>query len=96
MRVIRISINAGHTAKGPGYGAEYKGFRKSEINRDVVKALIPKLKKIGHTVHNSTVDSATSSSAYFVTNPIERSVMSPFVLCPRKRSPRRRTRRYSY
>lgn len=82
--------------EGSGYGAEYKGFRESEINRDVVKALIPKLKKLGHTVHNSTVDSATSSSAYFVTNPIERSVMSSLVLCPRKRSQCRRTRRYSY
>jgi N-acetylmuramoyl-L-alanine amidase len=30
----------------------------------VVKALIPKLQKLGHTVHNSTVDKATSNSAY--------------------------------
>ena len=62
--IIRISVNAGHTASGPGYGAEYKGFRESEINRAVVKALIPKLQKLGHTVHNSTVDKATTNSAY--------------------------------
>lgn len=64
MLAIKISINAGHTATGAGYGAEYKGFRESEINRAVVKALIPKLKKLGHTVHNSTVDKAVTSSAY--------------------------------
>ena len=62
--IIRISVNAGHTAAGAGYGAEYKGFRESEINRAVVKALIPKLKKLGHTVHNSTVDKATTNKAY--------------------------------
>ena len=64
MRIIRISVNAGHTATGAGYGAEYKGFRESEINRAVVKALIPKLKKLGHTVHDSTVDKAATNSAY--------------------------------
>ena len=30
----------------------------------MVKALIPKLKKLGHTVHNSTVDTAPTNSAY--------------------------------
>ena len=64
MLTIKISINAGHTASGAGYGAVYKGFRESEINRAVVAALIPKLKKLGHTVHNSTVDKATSTNAY--------------------------------
>lgn len=64
MIVIKISINAGHTSSGAGYGAEYKGFRESEINRAVVSALIPKLKALGHTVHNSTVDKASSSNAY--------------------------------
>lgn len=64
MRAIKISINAGHTATGAGYGAEYKGFRESEINRAVVKSLIPKLQKLGHTVHNSTVDKATTNKAY--------------------------------
>lgn len=61
---MKISINAGHTAKGPGTGAVYKGFNESELTRKVVKALIPKLKKNGHVVHNSTVDSAASQSAY--------------------------------
>ena len=64
MLNIKISINAGHTATGAGYGAVYKGFRESEINRAVVKALIPKLKKLGHTVHNSTVDKASTNNAY--------------------------------
>ena len=64
MLLIRISVNAGHTASGPGYGAEYKGFLESQINRAVVKALIPKLQKLGHTVHNSTVDKASTNTAY--------------------------------
>jgi N-acetylmuramoyl-L-alanine amidase len=61
---IKISINAGHTKAGAGYGAVYKGFRESEINRAVVSALIPKLQKLGHTVHNSTVDKASTNKAY--------------------------------
>lgn len=64
MRAIKISINAGHTKAGAGYGAVYKGFRESEINRAVVCALIPRLLKLGHTVHNSTVDKAETSQAY--------------------------------
>lgn len=64
MLTIRISINAGHTTSGAGYGAEYKGFRESEINRAVVNALIPKLKKLGHTIHISTVDKAATNTAY--------------------------------
>ena len=61
---MKISVNAGHTAKGPGYGAAYKGFNESEITRKVVAALIPKLKKRGHVVHNSTVDVAASQNDY--------------------------------
>jgi N-acetylmuramoyl-L-alanine amidase len=61
---MKITVNAGHTAKGAGYGAAYKGFNESEITRAVVKALIPKLKKRGHVVHNSTVDEAASQNAY--------------------------------
>lgn len=61
---MHISINAGHTAKGPGSGAVYKGFNEGEITREVAKALKAQLRAKGHTVHDSTVDSATSSSAY--------------------------------
>ncbi len=64
MLTIKISINAGHTVAGAGYGAVYKGFRESEINRAVAAALIPKLHALGHTVHNSTVDKATTTQAY--------------------------------
>ena len=64
MLTIKISINAGHTVGGAGYGAVYKGFRESEINRAVTTALIPKLQTLGHTVHISTVDKATSTQAY--------------------------------
>ncbi len=61
---IKISVNAGHTKQGAGYGATYKGFHESDITRAVVKALIPKLKARGHTVHNSTVDKAPTQGAY--------------------------------
>lgn len=61
---MKISINAGHTKSGAGYGAVYKGFHESDITRAVARALISKLKKRGHTVHDSTVDAATSQNAY--------------------------------
>lgn len=61
---MRISVNAGHTAKGAGCGAVYKGFNESDITRQVVRALIPKLKKRGHVVHDATVDAADSQNAY--------------------------------
>lgn len=61
---MKIAINAGHTVRGPGTGAEYKGFNEASITRAVVKALIPKLKKRGHTIINATVDSASSQNAY--------------------------------
>lgn len=68
VMTMKISINAGHTASGAGYGAVYKGFRESEINRAVVAALIPKLKKLGHTIHNSTVDKATTINYVLLLN----------------------------
>lgn len=61
---MKISINAGHTKSGAGSGAVYKGFNESEIARAVANALIKRLKKDGHTVHNSTVEAARSQSAY--------------------------------
>ena len=61
---MHISVNAGHTKGGAGYGAVYKGFHESNITREVVKALIPKLQERGHTVHTSTVDRAASQAAY--------------------------------
>ena len=61
---MKISINAGHTKKGPGGGAVYKGFNEGEITRAVAKALRAKLQKKGHTVHDSTVDTASTQNAY--------------------------------
>lgn len=61
---MKISVNAGHTKRGAGSGAVYKGFNESDIVRDVADALIKKLKADGHTVYNSTVNSATSQKAY--------------------------------
>lgn len=61
---MKISINAGHTKSGAGYGATYKGFHESDITRAVVRALVPKLEARGHTVHTSTVDKAATQAAY--------------------------------
>lgn len=61
---MKISVNAGHTKSGAGSGAVYKGFNESEIVRDVTNELIKRLKKDGHTVYNSTVNSAPSQRAY--------------------------------
>lgn len=61
---MRISINCGHTVKGPGYGAVSGGFKESQITRAVGNELIRLLKAKGHTVHNSTVNYASSQNAY--------------------------------
>lgn len=61
---MKISVNAGHTKSGAGSGAVYKGFNESEIARAVANALISRLKKDGHAVYNSTVNSAPTQSAY--------------------------------
>lgn len=61
---MRISINAGHTTAGPGSGAAYKGFNEGAITRAVATALTAQLRKKGHTVSTSTVDSAFTQNAY--------------------------------
>lgn len=61
-----ISVNCGHTAISgkPGYGAVSGKYKESEITRLVGKEVIRLLRAKGHTVHNSTVDSASSQNAY--------------------------------
>lgn len=61
---MKIVINAGHTASGPGTGAAYKGWYEADIVRDVTRALIPLLKAKGHTVKEVTVNSAGSQNTY--------------------------------
>lgn len=61
---MRISINCGHTKVGAGYGAVSGKYRESDIVRAVGKELIRVLKSKGHTVYDSTVDTATSQNAY--------------------------------
>lgn len=61
---MRISINAGHTKSGAGYGAVSGKFKESDIVRAVGKELIKVLKSKGHTVYDSTVDSASTQNAY--------------------------------
>lgn len=61
---MKISINAGHTKSGIGYGAAYGGYKESAIVRLVATELIKLLKKKGHTVYDSTVDSAPTQGDY--------------------------------
>lgn len=61
---MKISVNCGHTKSGAGYGAVSGKFKESEIVRLVGKELIRLLKAKGHTVNDSTVDSAVSQNAY--------------------------------
>ena len=60
---MKIAINAGHTKSGAGSGA-IGCINESEETRKVVAAMIPLLKKKGHTVVNATVDKATTQAAY--------------------------------
>lgn len=64
MSKLRLSVNCGHTTKGPGYGAVSGSFKESQITRAVGNELIKILKAKGHTVHNSTVNYADSQNAY--------------------------------
>lgn len=61
---MRISVNCGHTKTGAGYGAVSGKFKESDIVRAVGKELIRVLKSKGHTVYDSTVDSASTQNAY--------------------------------
>lgn len=60
---MKIAVNAGHTKSGAGSGA-IGCINESNEARKVVAALIPLLKKKGHTVVNATVDTAATQSAY--------------------------------
>ena len=60
---MKIAINAGHTKSGAGSGA-IGCINESEETRKVVAALIPLLKKKGHTVVNATVDKAATQASY--------------------------------
>jgi len=60
---MKIAINAGHTLRGAGSGAN--GYiNESTETRKVVNALIPLLQQKGFEVVNATVDTALSQSAY--------------------------------
>lgn len=56
---MKIGIDMGHTLVGVGTGAT-KYVSETDINREVGKRLIKKLKEKGHTVYNCTVDKSTN------------------------------------
>lgn len=56
---MKIGIDCGHTLSGADYGAV--GIKaESNLTREVGNRVIQKLQKLGHTVVNCTVDSASS------------------------------------
>lgn len=61
---MKVAINCGHTKSGAGYGAVSGKYKESDIVRAVGKELIRVLRSKGHTVHDCTVDSASSQNAY--------------------------------
>lgn len=61
---MEIGVNCGHTETGAGYGAVSGKFKESDITRAVGKELIRVLRSKGHTVHDCTVDKASSQNAY--------------------------------
>lgn len=61
---MKISINAGHTKSGAGYGAVSGKYKESEITRSVAKELTKLLLAKGHKVYDCTVDNASSQNAY--------------------------------
>ena len=77
---MKIAINAGHTKSGAGSGA-IGCINEGEQARAVAAALIPLLKKKGHTVVNATVDKAATQAAYLqqVVNIANKSKVDLFV-----------------
>lgn len=61
---MKVNVNAGHTKSGLGYGAAYGGYKESAIVRLVATEVIRLLKQKGHTVTDSTVDSAPTQGDY--------------------------------
>lgn len=61
---MNVVVNAGHTIKGAGYGAVSGNYKESEIVRKVKVELIKLLRAKGHTVHDCTVDLATTQNEY--------------------------------
>lgn len=60
---MKIGINCGHTKTGYGTGAV--GYiNESNETRRVGNAVMDKLKALGHTVVNCTIDKASSNNAY--------------------------------
>lgn len=60
---MRVGINCGHTASGPGYGAVGL-FPESQHTRIVGRAVMEKLRNAGVEVIDCTIDQANSSSEY--------------------------------
>lgn len=57
---MRIGIDYGHTLKGYDTGAIGNGFKEQDITREVGKIVTSKLRRLGHTVIECSLDYANS------------------------------------
>ena len=60
---MKISVNAGHTLTGAGYGATGL-IRESVWTRIIAYKVMAEMTRRGHTVYNATVDIAKTTNQY--------------------------------
>lgn len=57
---MRIAIDCGHTLSGADIGAHANGAAEEKMTREVGNLVISKLKALGHSVVNCTIDNAST------------------------------------
>ena len=60
---MKLSVNAGHTISGAGYGATGL-IRESVWTRIIAYKVMAEMTRRGHTVYNATVDTAKTTNQY--------------------------------
>lgn len=60
---MKISVNAGHTLNGAGYGASGL-IKESTWTRIISYKVMAEMTRRGHTVYNATVDTAKTTNQY--------------------------------
>ena len=60
---MKISVNAGHTISGAGYGSVGL-IKESTWTRIIAYKVMAEMSRRGHTVYNATVDTAKTTNQY--------------------------------
>ena len=60
---MKLSVNAGHTISGAGYGASGL-IKESTWTRIIAYKVMAEMTRRGHTVYNATVDTAKTTNQY--------------------------------